>query len=255
MQIVAGKSKSILDEPFTYCPGCSHGIAHRLMAESLDELNMRDDAVCVSSIGCSVRIWKFLDFDFVQGPHGRGLAIATGIKRSEPNKIVVSYQGDGDLTAIGMAETIHAAARGENISVIFINNSVFGATGGQMAPTTLVGQKTVTFPDGRDPSAMGYPMHLSEMLAQLPATTYLARCALDTPAHIREAKACIKKALELQRDGKGFGLVELLAACPSNLKLGPVDAMKWVGENMIPVYPLGELKLSTDEKEDEDDFV
>lgn len=251
MKIVCGKTKSVLDEPFTYCAGCSHGVAHRLTAEALDELNLRDEAVGVSSIGCSVRIWKFLDFDFVQGPHGRGLAIATGLKRSQPDKLVFSYQGDGDLTAIGMAETLHAAARGENISVIFINNSVFGATGGQMAPTTLLGQKTVTYPDGRTASSMGYPMHLSEMLAQLPATTYIARCALDTPAHIREAKACIKKAFQTQKEGKGFSMVELLSACPSNLKLSPVDAMKWVGDNMIPVYPLGEMKTMKEEEADE----
>lgn len=242
MNIVSGKTKSILAEPFTYCPGCSHGVAHRLTAEVLDEMGLHDKSIGVSSIGCSVRIWKFLDFDFVQGGHGRGLAVATGIKRAQPEKIVFSYQGDGDLASIGTAETIHAAARGENITVIFINNSVFGATGGQMAPTTLLGQKTTTYPEGRDENITGRPIKVSELLASLESTAYIARCSLDSPANIRKAKAAIKKAFQIQFENKGFSCVELLAACPSNLKLPPVDSLKWVRDNMIPVYPLGEFK-------------
>ncbi len=236
------RSHCILEEPFTYCPGCSHGIAHRLLAEVIDELGIGEKSVGISSIGCSVRIWKFLNFDFVQGAHGRGMAVATGVKRAQPEKIVFTYQGDGDLAAIGMAETVHAIARGEKITTLFINNSVFGATGGQLAPTTLLGQKTATYPEGRSKEAIGKPIRFSELLSTLDADGYLARAALDGPANIHAAKQAIRKAFEAQISGKGYGMVEILACCPSNLKLSPVDSMKWIGDKMIPYYPLGEFK-------------
>lgn len=236
------RSAAILDEPFTYCPGCTHGIVHRLVAEVIGELGIGEKSIGVSSIGCSVRIWKFLNFDFVQGAHGRGLAVATGIKRSNPDKIVFTYQGDGDLAAIGMAETVHAIARGEKITTIFINNSVFGATGGQLAPTTLLGQKTVTYPDGRKEETIGKPIRFSELLSSLDSKGYLARVAADNPANIRKTKEAIRKAFEAQISGKGYGLVEILGCCPSNLKMSPVDSMKWIKSDMIPYYPLGEFK-------------
>lgn len=236
------RSPSILDEPFTYCPGCTHGIVHRLLAEVVDELGIGERSIGVSSIGCSVRIWKFLNLDFVQGAHGRGLAVATGIKRANPDKIVFTYQGDGDLAAIGMAETVHAIARGEKITTVFINNSVFGATGGQLAPTTLLGQRTVTYPEGRSEEAIGNPIRFSELLSSLDSRGYLARVAADSPANIRQAKEAIRKAFEAQISGKGYGLVEILGCCPSNLKMSPVEAMRWIGSDMIPYYPLGELK-------------
>ena len=237
-----GRSPSILDEPFTYCPGCTHGIVHRLVAEVIDELGIGERSIGVSSIGCSVRIWKFLNFDFVQGAHGRGLAVATGIKRANPDKIVFTYQGDGDLAAIGMAETVHAIARGEKITTIFINNSVFGATGGQLAPTTLLGQRTVTYPEGRKEEAIGNPIRFSELLSSLDSRGYLARVAADSPANIKRTKEAIRRAFEAQMSGKGYGLVEVLGCCPSNLKMSPVDSMKWIGSDMIPYYPLGEFK-------------
>jgi 2-oxoglutarate ferredoxin oxidoreductase subunit beta len=236
------RSSFILDEPFTYCPGCTHGIVHRLVAEVIDELGIGEKSIGVSSIGCSVRIWKFLGFDFVQGAHGRGLAVATGIKRANPDKIVFTYQGDGDLAAIGMAETVHAIARGEKITTIFINNSVFGATGGQLAPTTLLGQRTVTYPEGRQAETIGNPIRFSELLSSLDSNGYLARVAADNPANIRKTKEAIRKAFEAQVSGRGYGLVEVLGCCPSNLKMSPVDSMKWINSAMIPYYPLGEFK-------------
>ncbi len=236
------RSSSILDEPFIYCPGCTHGIAHRLVAEVIDELGIGERSIGVSSIGCSVRIWKFLNFDFVQGAHGRGLAVATGIKRANPDKVVFTYQGDGDLAAIGMAETVHAIARGERITTIFINNSVFGATGGQLAPTTLLGQRTATYPEGRKADVIGNPIRFSELLSSLDSKGYLARVAADNPANIRKTKEAIRKAFEAQLSGKGYGLVEILGCCPSNLKMSPVDSLKWIELNMVPYYPLGEFK-------------
>lgn len=243
MTLIYKRPEIITDEPFTYCPGCSHGIIHRLVAESIEELGIQEKTIGVSSIGCSVRCWKFLNIDFIQGAHGRGLAVATGIKRAHPDNIVFTYQGDGDLLAIGMGETIHAAARGENITVIFANNAFFGATGGQLAPTTLIGQKTSTYPLGREASIIGKPIKISEMLTLLETTTYIARAALNNPSNIKKAKKYIKNAFQMQVEGKkGFFMVELLCACPSNLKKSPVDSLKWVEENMIPYYPLGEFK-------------
>ena len=236
------RNKFILDEPFIYCPGCTHGIIHRILTEVIDELQIGERSIGVSSIGCSVRIWKFLNLDFVQGAHGRGLAVATGIKRASPDKVVFTYQGDGDLAAIGMAETVHAIARGEKITTIFINNSVFGATGGQMAPTTLLGQRTVTYPEGRDAEITGKPIRFAELLSSLDSKGYLARVAADSPANIKKTKEAVFKAFEAQISGKGYGLVEILGCCPSNLKKSPVDSMKWITSEMIPYYPLGEFK-------------
>ena len=242
MDVKFTRSNTINSEPYIYCPGCSHGIVHRLLAETIDELQIKEISIGVSSIGCSVRCWRFLDVDFVQGAHGRGLAVATGIKRTQPDKIVFTYQGDGDLMAIGMGESVHAAARGENVTVVFVNNTVFGATGGQLAPTTLLGQKTITYPKGRDEKVIGKPIRMSELLATLDTTSYVARVALDSPANIRQAKVALKKAFKVQIAGKGFSFVEFLAACPSNFRLPPVEAMKWITDNMIPYYPLGEFK-------------
>jgi 2-oxoglutarate ferredoxin oxidoreductase subunit beta len=241
---VFGKPKCLTDNPFLYCPGCGHGLAHRLVAETIDELGLQSKSIIITSIGCSVRCWRNFDVDVIQGPHGRALAIATGVKRAQPDQFVFTYQGDGDLTSIGMAETMHAASRGEAISVVFINNAVFGATGGQMAPTTLVGQKTTTYPKGRDPKWTGPPIRLSEILAQLPATAYIARGAVSSPKNVLTAKKYVRRAFETQLNGGGFGLVEILSPCPVNLKLDPVAAMRWVDENLIPYYPLGEIKTS-----------
>ncbi len=242
MKQVFGKPKSLTENPFTYCPGCSHGIGHRLVAETLDELGIVENCVAVSTIGCSVRCWRNFDVDVVQGAHGRGMAVATGLKRALPDEVIFTYQGDGDLAAIGMAETMHAAARGEAITVVFINNSLFGATGGQLAPTTLAGQWTSTYPNGRDVDWTGEPIRMAEILASLPSTSYIAREALTSPKRILQAKKAVRKAFDVQINHNGFGLVELLAACPINLKLKPVDAVKWVEDKMIPYYPLGEIK-------------
>lgn len=234
---------SLTEDPFTYCPGCSHGLIHKLLAEVIDELKIQETSVGVTSIGCSVRAWKFIDTDMVQGAHGRGMAVATGIKRALPSKTVYTYQGDGDLVSIGMAETMHAAARGENITVIFVNNAVFGATGGQMAPTTLLGQVTSSYPHGRDAKDTGHPIRMAEQLALLESTGYITRVAVDTPSHIRQTKKAIRKAFEMQLANKGFSMVEILGACPTNLKKAPVDSLKWITESMISVFPLGDLKV------------
>ena len=242
MKKVFGRPKSLTKDPFTYCPGCHHGIAHRLVAEVLDEFEIREKTIGISPVGCAVFTYVFFDCDMICAAHGRAPAVATGIKRSKPNSIVFTYQGDGDLAAIGTAEIVHTANRGENITVIFINNAIYGMTGGQMAPTTLVGQITQTSPYGRDAKTMGYPMKVAEMLAALKGVTYISRVALNKPANIIKAKKSIKKAFQVQLEGKGFSLVEILSTCPTNWGLSPVEANKWVEENMIPYYPLGELK-------------
>jgi len=244
MKEIFGRPKCLTSEPFSYCPGCSHGIAHRLLAETIDELGIREEAVGITTIGCSVRMWRNFNIDTIQGAHGRGMAVASAVKRALPEQVIYTYQGDGDLASIGMGETIHAASRGEAITVIFINNAVFGATGGQMAPTTLVGQVTTSYPAGRDPELVGPPIRIAEMLSQLPAVSYVAREALTNPKGVLKAKKYMQKAFKVQIKQKGFALVELLAACPTNLKLKPVDALQWVDDNMVPYYPLGELKLS-----------
>jgi len=242
MKKVFGRPESLTETPFTYCPGCHHGIAHRLVAEVLDEFGVRENTIGVCPVGCSVFAYLFFNCDMICAAHGRAPAIATGIKRSKPDSIVFTYQGDGDLASIGTAEIVHAANRGENITVIFINNAIFGMTGGQMAPTTLVGQVTQTSPYGRDPKTMGYPIKMAEMLSTLKSATYISRVALNKTANIIKAKKSIKKAFQVQLDKKGFSMVEILSTCPTNWGLSPIEASKWLEENLILYYPLGEFR-------------
>jgi 2-oxoglutarate ferredoxin oxidoreductase subunit beta len=226
-----------------YCPGCTHGVAHRLVAEVIDEMGIREKTIGVAPVGCSVFMYRYMNTDFVEAAHGRAPAMATGIKRVLPQKTVFTYQGDGDLASIGMAEIMHAAARGENITVIFINNAIYGMTGGQMAPTTLPGMKTTSSPLGRDVEFMGYPVHMAEMLAKMEGAGYIVRRSLHNPTNIRQAKKAIRKAFETQERGMGFAMVELLSTCPTNWKLTPEEALKFVEEQMIPVYPLDDFKV------------
>ncbi len=242
MKIVFQKTESLYERPTHYCPGCTHGIAHRLVAEAIDELGVADRAVGVAPVGCSVLMYNYLNVDFQEAAHGRAPALATGIKRVRPDTIVFTYQGDGDLASIGTAEIIHAANRGEKITVIFINNAIYGMTGGQMAPTTLVGQKTSTSPYGRDPELIGYPIRMAELLATLKAPSYIVRESLHKPANIIKAKKAVKKAFENQVKGKPFSFVELLSTCPTNWGMTPIQALDWLEQNMIPYYPLGEFK-------------
>ncbi len=236
------RPKALTDAVTHYCPGCPHGIAHRLVAEVIDELGIREKTVGVASVGCSVFSYNYLDVDFQQAAHGRAPAVATGIKRVLPESVVFTYQGDGDLASIGAAEIVHAAVRGENITVVFINNAIYGMTGGQMAPTTLVGQKTTTSPYGRDPKTQGYPVRVSEMLATVQGAQYIARFSLHNPANIQKAKQGIKKAFTNQIEGKGFSMVELLSTCSTNWGMTPSKALKWLEDEMIPVFPLGVFK-------------
>ncbi|HHY37791.1 MAG TPA: 2-oxoglutarate oxidoreductase [Clostridia bacterium] len=247
MEVVFSRPASMTDTPFHYCPGCTHGIAHRLIAEALDELGVRERAIGLASVGCSVFSYRYFKCDFQQAAHGRAPAVATGIKRCLPDSVVFTYQGDGDLASIGMAEIVHAAARGENITVVFINNAIYGMTGGQMAPTTLVNQKTTTSPNGRDPKAYGYPIRMSELLSTVEGASYIARVALINPAEVRKAKKALLKAFQTQLDGKGFSMVEMLSSCPTNWGVSAKEAMDWIKERMIPVYPLGEFKVRDDE--------
>lgn len=226
----------------SYCPGCTHGIAHRLIAETLDEMGMLGSAIGAAPIGCAVQAHKFINVDMCESAHGRAPAIASGIKRVHPDKLVFTYQGDGDLASIGTAEIVHAAARGEKFCTFFINNCIYGMTGGQMAPTTLVGQRSTTCQDGRTVAQAGMPIRVSEMLSTLDGAVYVERVALDTPAHIRKAKAAVRKAFQVQEQKLGFAFVEFLSTCPTNWGLTPPDAMKWLGSNMIPYYPLGVFK-------------
>ncbi len=243
MAIVFEKPKSLTDATLHYCPGCTHGIIHRLVAEVIDELGIRGRTIGVAPVGCSVFAYNYFNVDMVQAAHGRAPAVATGVKRSDPeNNIVFTYQGDGDLAAIGTAETVHSAARGENITVIFVNNAIYGMTGGQMAPTTLPGQVTQTSPYGRDTSTVGFPVKVCEMLSQIDGATYLERVAVNNVKNIKAAKAAIKKAFQNQIDGKGFSLIEVLSTCPTNWGLTPVKSLEWLEENMIPYYPLGVYK-------------
>jgi|SRR6056297_327405 len=244
MNKVFSKPKSLVDIPFTYCPGCHHGIIHRLIAEVIDELNIREDTIGIAPVGCSVFAYLFFDCDMICAAHGRAPATATGIKRAKPDNIVFSYQGDGDLASIGTAEIIHAANRGEKITVLFVNNAIYGMTGGQMAPTTLEGQITQTSPYGRDSKTMGMPIRMCELLSTLQAPSYISRVALTKPAYIIKAKKAIKKAFQFQIDGKGFSLVEILSTCPTNWGLSPKEANQWLDKNMISYYPLGEFKNS-----------
>jgi 2-oxoglutarate/2-oxoacid ferredoxin oxidoreductase subunit beta len=243
-QIVYSRPESLTDSPTHYCPGCTHGVAHRLIAEVIDEMNLRERTIGVASVGCSVFAYNYFDFDFVQAPHGRAPAMATGVKRVLPDRIVLTYQGDGDMASIGTAEIVHAAVRGENITVIFINNVNYGMTGGQMAPTTLPGQKTTSSPLGRDVELSGYPMRASEMLATFDGAGYIVRRSLHDPKSIRQAKKAIRLAFETQARGLGFSMVELLSICPTNWGMTPLNSLKWLEERMIPAFPLGDFKVA-----------
>jgi len=239
MAIVFQKPHALKDKPLHYCPGCPHGIVHRLLAEAIDELGIEGTTVGVASVGCTYNSYEYFNCDMVQAPHGRAPAVATGIKRVNPENAVFTYQGDGDLAAIGTAEIVHAAARGERITTIFVNNAIYGMTSGQMAPTTLPGQITTTSPYGRDVETQGFPIRVCELLAQLDGAVYLERVATNNVQNIKKAKQAIKRALEVQLSGKGFSLVEVLSTCPTNWGLNPKDSMKWMEDNMIPYYPLG----------------
>jgi len=247
MAIVFEPTKAMLDVPTHYCPGCTHGIIHRLVAEALDELNVVDKAIGVAPVGCSVLAYDYFACDMFEAAHGRAPAVATGIKRTQPDAVVFTYQGDGDLAAIGTAEIVHAATRGENIVTIFVNNCIYGMTGGQMAPTTLPGQVTETTPYGRDPKIAGYPVRVSEMISTLTGACYVERVSVDSVPNVNKAKKAIKKAFQNQLEGKGFSLIEVLSICPTNWGLSPNEAMKWLRENMIPYYPLGVKKDTTEE--------
>lgn len=240
--IVFDKPHALIDVPLHYCPGCTHGIVHRLVAEVMDELGIEGSTIGIAPVGCSVMAYDYFNCDMIEAAHGRAPAVATGVKRADPSKVVFTYQGDGDLASIGMAETVHAAARNENITVIFINNAIYGMTGGQMAPTSLIGQVTQTSPYGRDPKLCGYPIKVCEMLRELDGPEYLERVTVNSVPHIRAAKKAIKKAFQNQLDGKGFSLVEVLSSCPTNWGMTPQNALKWIEEKMIPVYPLGVYK-------------
>ena len=242
MNPITKRPESLVDIPTHYCPGCGHSVVHRLVAETIDELGIRNRTVCVAPVGCAVFADKYFNCDGIQGPHGRGPAIATGIKRANPNTIVFSYQGDGDLASIGMAEIVHAAARGEKITVIFINNAIYGMTGGQMAPTTLVGQVATTAPKGRNPELQGYPMNVSEMLSQVKAVKYIERVSVDTPQNVIKAKKAVKKAFQNQVDGVGFSFVEVLSICPTNWGVDAIKALDFLRDKMMPQYPLGVFK-------------
>ena len=239
MAMVYQKSKMLTDAPLHYCPGCTHGIIHKLVAESLEELEAGGRAVGVAPVGCSVMAYDYFACDMVEAPPGRAPAIATGLKRALPEGVIFTYQGDGDLAAIGTAETVHAATRGENITIICVNNAIYGMTGGQMAPTTLPGQVTQTTPYGRDVTTAGFPVRVCEMLATLSGVAYAERVSVDTVPNIRKAKAAIKKAFETQIAKKGFSIVEVLSTCPTNWGLTPAEALEWLRQNMMPYYPLG----------------
>lgn len=249
--IVFEKPKSLTDKPFHYCPGCPHGIIHRLVAEAIDDLGIEGITIGVAPVGCAVMAYDYFTCDMVEAAHGRAPAMATGIKRSLPENIVFTYQGDGDLASIGMAETIHAATRNENITVIFVNNAIYGMTGGQMAPTSLPGQITQTSPYGRDVKTAGYPVKVAELLSALDGPEFIARVAVNNVKNVRNAKTIIRKAFENQIQNKGFSLVEVISACPTNWGMTPSNALKWVEDNMLPYYPLGIYKDKSAAKEAE----
>ena len=242
--LVYSRPRLITDEVMHYCPGCSHGTVHNLIAEVIDEMGLEGDTIAVSPVGCSVFAYRYIDVDWIEAAHGRACAVATAAKRLHPKKLVFSYQGDGDLTAIGAGETIHAAARGENIVTIFVNNAIYGMTGGQMSPTTLLGMKTATTPYGRDASLNGFPYKIADMMTYLDGATYITRQSVHTPANVRKCKRAIRKAFENSLAGNGYSLVEVVASCNSGWKLSPVQANKWMEENLLPHYPLGDIKCS-----------
>lgn len=247
MAVVFEKPKALADITLHYCPGCTHGIIHRILCEVIDEMGIEGDTIGVCPVGCSVMAYDYFNCDMIEAPHGRAPAVATGVKRAKPDKYVFTYQGDGDLAAIGTAETVHSATRGENIVVVFVNNTTYGMTGGQMAPTTLPGQITQTTPYGRDPKIQGYPVRVCEMLSTLDGTALAQRVAVDTVPHIKEAKKAIRKAFENQKNKRGFSIVEILSTCPTNWGISPVDAINRLQKDMIPYYPLGVYKDTSEE--------
>ena len=240
--IVFEKPKALTDAPLHYCPGCTHGIIHRLVAEAIDSLNVGDITVGVAPVGCAVFAYNYFSCDMIEAAHGRPPAVATGLKRANPASVVFTYQGDGDLASIGMAETVHAAARNENITIVFVNNAIYGMTGGQMAPTSLPGQVTQTSPYGRDTSVCGFPVRVCELLSQIDGAEYIERVAVNNVKNVKNAGRAIKKAFENQINGKGFSLVEVISSCPTNWGMTPEKALEWIDEKMIPYYPLGVYK-------------
>lgn len=248
MAVIFEKTRGLTDVPTHYCPGCTHGIIHRLVGEVLEELEILDEAIGVAPVGCSVLAYDYFNCDMHEASHGRAPAVATGIKRVHPDKIVFTYQGDGDLASIGTAEIVHVAHRSEDITTIFVNNAIYGMTGGQMAPTSLVGQRTTTSPYGRDPNLVGYPLRISEMLATIPGASYVERVTVNNPGNVRRAKAAIKRAFQCQIDGKGFSIIEVLSTCPTNWGIDPIKSLDWLEENMIPYYPLGKFHDPNEEE-------
>lgn len=244
-EVIFKKPHALTDVPFHYCAGCTHGIIHRLVAEVIDELGCEGNTVGVSPVGCAVMNYDYFNCDMIEAPHGRAPAVATGIKRAHPDNIVFTYQGDGDLAAIGTAETVHAATRGENITIIFVNNTIYGMTGGQMAPTSLPGQITQTTPYGRNTNEAGFPVRICEMLATLDGVALVQRTSVDTVKNVNETKKAIRKAFQNQIDKKGLSIVEILSTCPTNWGMNPVESLNWLRDNMIPYYPLGVYKDQT----------
>ena len=240
--VVFNKPKALTDAPLHYCPGCTHGIIHRLVAEAIDDLGILGDTVGVAPVGCAVMAYDYFSCDMIEAAHGRAPAVATGLKRARPENIVFTYQGDGDLASIGMAETVHAATRNENITVIFVNNAIYGMTGGQMAPTSLPGQVTQTSPYGRDVSTVGYPIKICELLSSLDGPEYIERVAVNSVKNVMAAKKAIKKAFKNQLEGKGFSMVEIVTSCPTNWGLEPLDALDFIEQKMLPEYPLGVIR-------------
>ena len=249
MAVVFSKPKALTDAPLHYCPGCTHGIIHRLVAEAIDDLGILGKTVGVAPVGCAVMAYDYFSCDMVEAAHGRAPAVATGLKRAMPDRVIFTYQGDGDLASIGMAETVHAATRNENITVIFVNNAIYGMTGGQMAPTSLPGQVTQTSPYGRDVKTVGYPIKVSELLSALDAPYYIERVAVNNVKNVMAAKKAIKKAFQNQIDGKGFSLIEVVSSCPTNWGMTPQKALEWVESDMIPYYPLGVYRDKSKEAE------
>ncbi len=242
------RPKSLIDTEMHYCPGCGHGVAHRLITEVIDEMGIQEETIGVAPVGCSVFAYNYIDVDFSEAAHGRASAVATGIKRVLPEKYVFSYQGDGDLAAIGTGETIHTCNRGENILIIFINNGIYGMTGGQMAPTTLPKMKSTTSPFGRDTKSMGYPLKITELIAALPGTYYVTRQSVHKPLNVRRAKKAIQKGFEYQKLNKGTCFVEIVSNCPSNWKMTPVESNQWMDKHMLDYYPLGDIKVPNEKE-------
>ncbi len=248
VELVFSRPKSLADVVTSYCPGCIHGITHRLVADVMDELGIRERTIGIAPVGCSVLAYYFFECDFAEAPHGRAPAMATGMKRTNPDKVIFTYQGDGDLASIGTNELIHAAARGENITIFFINNAVYGMTGGQMAPTTLPGMVTTSSPYGRDVKTQGYPVRVAELVSQLDGAAYIVRRTGYNPAEVRKLRKAIKTAFQVQMAGLGFSLVEVVSNCPTNWGMAPKESLKFVEERMIPYYPLGDYKVKDEVK-------